>query len=98
MGKRTKVRKTGQTRWGARADALCTYKLSFNVILKALEVLDNMQDSEARGFINSVLKFEFLIALIDCEWLIQFIVPLTNYLQGSDLNLLQVHTQAKVVI
>ena len=98
MGKRTKVRKIGQTRWGARADALCTYKLSFDVILKALEVLDNMQDSEASGFINSVLKFEFIIALIDCEWLLQFIVPLTNYLQGGDLNLLQVHTQAKVVI
>ena len=80
MGKRTKVRKSGQTRWGARVDALCTYKLSFNVILKALEVLDNMQDSEARGFINRVLKFEFIIALIDCEWLLQFIVPLTNYL------------------
>ena len=62
-------------------------KLSFDVILKALEVLDNMQDSEARGFINSVLKFEFIIALID-----------TNYPQGGDLNLLQVHTQAKVVI
>ena len=50
-------------------------------------MLDNMQDSEVRGFINSVLKFEFIIALID-----------TNYLQGGDLNLLQVHTQAKVVI
>ena len=87
MGKRTKVRKIGQTRWGARADALCTYKLSFDVILKALEVLDNMQNSEARGFINSVLKFEFISALID-----------TNYLQGGDLNLLQVHRQAKVVI
>ena len=98
MGKRTKVRKIGQTRWGARADALCPNKLSFDVILKALEVLDNMQDSEARGFINSVLKFEFIISLIDCEWLLQFIVPLTNYLQGGDLNLLQVHTQAKVVI
>ena len=87
MGKRTKVRKICQTRWGARADAFCTNKLSFDVILKALEVLDNIQDSEARGFINSVLKFEFIIALID-----------TNYLQGGDLNLLQVHTQAKVVI
>ena len=34
------------------ADALCTFKLSFDVILKALEVLHNMQDSKARRFIK----------------------------------------------
>ena len=82
------MRTLGETRWGARADALCTFKLSFDVILKALEVLDNIQDSKARGFINSVLKFEFIIALIACEW----------FLQRVDLDLLQAHTQAKVVI
>ena len=45
-----------------------------------------------------MLKFEFIIALIACEWLLQFIVPLTNYLQRVDLNLPHAHTQAKVVI
>ena len=82
--------------WGA--DTLCTFKISFDMILKALEVHDNMQDSNARGFIQTMLKFEFIIALIACEWLLQFIVPLTNYLQRIDLNLPQAHTQAKVVI
>ena len=74
------MRTLGETRWGARTDALCTFKLSFAVILKALEVLDRMQDSKSRVFINSVLKFEFIIVLIDCEWLLQFFVPLTNHL------------------
>ena len=54
MGRRAKVRTLGETRWGAIADDLCTFKLSFNVILKALEVLDNMLDSKATGFISSV--------------------------------------------
>ena len=85
-----------EIRWGA--DTLCTFKISFDVISKALEVHDNVQDSNARGFIQTMLKFKFIIALIACEWLLQFIVPLTNYLQRVDLNLPQAHTQAKVVI
>ena len=85
-----------ETRWGA--DALRTLKISFDVILKALEVHDNIQDSKARGFIQTMLKFEFIMALIACEWLLRFIVPLTNYLQRVDLNLPHAHTQAKVVI
>ena len=119
MGRRTKLRTLGKTGWGARADSLCTFKLSFDVILKALEVLHNLlacrrskpsyrlykwyglykwfrrvrgpaatKATKARGFINSMLKFEFIIALIACEWLLQFTVPLTNYLQRVDLNLL----------
>ena len=119
MGRRTKLRTLCKTGWGARADSLCTFKLSFDVILKALEVLHNLlacrrskpsyrlykwyglykrfrrvrgpaatTATEARGFINSMLKFEFIIVLITCEWLLQFTVPLTNYLQRVDLNLL----------
>lgn len=61
-------------------------------------MLHNLQDSRARGFVNSMLKFEFIIALIAFDWLQQFIVPLTNFLQRVDLNLLQAHTRAKVVI
>ena len=43
-------------------------------------------------------SFKWAIALIACEWLLQFIVPLSRYLQRVVLNLLQAHTQAKVVI
>lgn len=85
MGRWAMLRTLCEIRWGA--DALCTFKISFDVILKALEVHDNMQDSNARGFIQTMLKFKFIIALIGCEWLLQFIVPLTNYLQRVDLNL-----------
>ena len=35
--------------------------MTFNVILKALEVLHNKQDTKARGFISRMLKFEFII-------------------------------------
>jgi len=92
------VRTLGETRWGARTDALCTFNLSFDVILKALEVLDNMQDIKSKGIYHYRAQVRVYIALIACEWLLQFIVPLTNYLQGVYLDLLQVHTQAKVVI
>ena len=44
--------------WGA--DTLCTFKISFDMILKVLKVHDNMQDSNARGFIQTMLKFEFV--------------------------------------
>ena len=40
-------------------------------------------------------SFKWAIALIACEWLLQFI---TSYLQRVVLNLLQAHTQVKVVI
>ena len=43
-------------------------------------------------------SFKWAIALIACELLLQFIVPLTSYLQRVVLNLLQAHTHAKVVI
>ena len=65
MGRWAMLRTLCETRWGT--DALCTFKISFDVILKALEVHDNMQDSNARGFIQTMLKFEFIIALIACE-------------------------------
>lgn len=45
-----------------------------------------------------MFKFEFTMSLIACEWLLQFIVPLTTYLQSVDLDLLQAHAQANVVI
>ena len=75
-----------------------TLKLSFDVILKALEVFDTIQDSKERGFINSILKFELMMVLIACEWLLQFIVPLAKYLQRVYLDLLQAHVLANVVI
>ena len=40
-------------------------------------------------------SIKWAIALIACEWLLQFI---TSYLQRVVLNLLQAHTQVKVVI
>ena len=43
-------------------------------------------------------KFEFIMSLITCEWLLQFIVLLTTYLQSVDLDLHQTHAQANVVI
>ena len=70
MGRRAKLRTLCEARWDARADALCTFKASFDVILKALEVLDTLQDSKARGFINTMLKFELIVSLIACKWLI----------------------------
>ena len=37
MGKRRKLRTLCETRWSARADALSTFKASFDVVVKGLE-------------------------------------------------------------
>ena len=98
MGKRRKLRTLCETRWSARADALSTFKASFDVVVKALEFLDTIKDSKARNFLNTILAFEFVMALVACEWLLQFIVPLTNYLQTVDIDLLQAHQQTTTII
>lgn len=98
MGKRRKLRTLCETRWSARADSLSTFKASFDVVVKALEFLHTIKDSKARCFLNIILSFEFIMALVACEWLLQFIVPLTTYLQTVDIDLLQAHQQATTVI
>ena len=98
MGKRRKLRTLCETRWSARADALSTFKASFDVVVKALEFLHTIKDSKARNFLNTILAFEFVMALVACEWLLQFIVPLTNYLQTVDIDLLQAHQQTTTII
>ena len=43
MDKRRKLRTLCETRWSARADALSTFKASFDVVVKALEFLHTIK-------------------------------------------------------
>ena len=40
---------------------LCPFKLSFHVILRALEVLHDMQDSKARVFMKQNRRVEYML-------------------------------------
>ena len=67
MGRRTKLRTLCKTGWGARADSLCTFKLSFDVILKALEVLPICLPADALNLcIDYINGMDYTNGLDEC--------------------------------
>jgi hypothetical protein len=51
-----------ETRWTSRADALYTFKMSFPVVVHALERLQGLEDDKAGQYLASITRFVFVIA------------------------------------
>ena len=47
----------------SRADSLYTFRTALPVVVQALESLAEDGDAEARGYVISILQFDFIIAL-----------------------------------
>ena len=67
MGRRRKLQNLCETRWAARSDALFTFKASFPVVIEALSYLGE-DDAECRAYGTSICRFDFIIALVVCEY------------------------------
>ena len=98
MDKRTKLRTLCETRWTSRADALYTFKTSFPVVVHALERLQGLGDDKAGQYLASITRFEFVIALVVSEHILQSTVYLSKFLQGIECDLLEATKECKTVI
>jgi hypothetical protein len=52
-------------RWSSRADSLFTFLNAFPVVVSSLEVLKDDHDEKAAQYIGAILKFDFIIALVN---------------------------------
>ena len=93
-----KLRTLCETRWASRADSLYTFRTAFPVVVQALESLAEDGDATARGYVSSILQFDFIIALCATEHVLSTTVALSTMLQGQSINLVEAAKESKVVI
>ncbi|CAG2209777.1 unnamed protein product [Mytilus edulis] len=98
MEKRTKLRTLCETRWTSRADALYTFKTAFPVVVHSLERLQNLGDDKAGQHLASLMRFQFVIALVVSEHVLQSTVHLSIFLQGAECDLLEAVKECKTVV
>ena len=95
---KTKLKTLCETRWFSRADALCTFKSAFPVIVAALEHLRDSNDTKSGQQVSAILRFDFIIALIVSEHILNGIVPLTGMLQAKSFDLLEAVAESNTII
>ena len=98
MERRAKLRTLCETRWASRADSLYTFRTAFPVVVQPLESLAEDGDAKARGYVCSILQFDFIIALCATEHVLSNTVALSTMLQGQSINLIEAAKESKVVI
>ena len=64
MEERTALQTLCEMRWTSRADAFYTFKTSYPVVVHALKCLQNQGDDKIGQFLASIMRFQFIIALI----------------------------------
>jgi hypothetical protein len=76
-------------------DALYNFRTAFSVV-SFLETHETDQDDKAALYLNVILKFDFIIALLVAEHILSSTVALTNYLQKRDIDFLEAVTTFKI--
>ena len=81
-----------QTRWYARYEALNAVYLSFSALVQCLMKLEEDGDAksqyEAKGLLNKLLSFEFVVLLIFSRQVMASTNATTTQLQKEDLDIL----------
>ena len=98
MERRAKLRTLYETRWASRAESLYTFCTAFSEVVQALESLAKNGDAKARGYVSSILQFDFTIALCATEHVLSNTVALSAMVQGQSINLTEAAKESKVVI
>ena len=83
MDGRQKLKTLCETPWMSRAEALTKFLKAFNVVVHALEHLENDGDVKAGEHVWAILRFEFIITLVTCDHVLSSLVGLTAILQVS---------------
>lgn len=89
LEKRTKLRTLCETRWSARADALFTFRSSFDIVVDSLTELAHNGDDKAHAHLRNILDFGFIISLVAAEHVLQSTVQLSKLLQGETIDLVE---------
>ena len=73
-------------------DAPYNFRTSFSVVVSFLETPKTDHDQKVALYLNAILKFDFIIALLVAEHILSSTVALTNYLQKRDIDRLEAVT------
>ena len=98
MGRKTKLQKLCETRWAARANSLNTFRVCYSVIVDTLDELSHDGDSKALDRYRSICRFDFILPLVVAEHILQQTVPLSDFLQTKNTDLVKATEEANVVI
>ena len=67
-------------------------------MVHALEGLQNQGDDKTGQFLASIMRFQFIIALVIAEHILHSTVYLSTYLQDTDYDILEAIKESKTVI
>ena len=95
MERRVKLQTLRETRWASRANSLYTFRTAFPVVVQALESLAEDGDAKAKGYLSSILQFDFIIALCATEHVLSNTVAQSTMLQGQSINLIEAAKDSK---
>jgi hypothetical protein len=70
----------------------------YPVVVHALERLQNQGDDKAGQFLASIMRFQFIIALVIAEYILHSTVYLSIFLQDTDYDILEAIKESKIVI
>jgi hypothetical protein len=67
-------------------------------VVHALERLQNQGDDKTGQFLASIMRFQFVIALVIVEHILHSTVYLSTFLQDTDYDILEAIKESKTVI
>ena len=70
----------------------------YPIVVHALERLQNQGDDKAGQFLASIMQFQFIIALVIAEHILDSTVYLSTFLQYTDYDILEAIKESKTVI
>ena len=77
-------------------DGLCF--ILFSMLFQQLEALKEDNDDKVAKYLDAILKFDIIIAMVVAEHPISTTVALSNYFQKPKLDLLEAVQEAKIVV
>ena len=66
--------------------------------MRYLERLQNQGDDKAGQFLASIMRLQFIIALVIAEYILHSTVYLSTFLQDTDYDILKAIKESKIVI
>ena len=70
----------------------------YPVVVHTLERLQNQGDDKAGRFLASIMRFQFIIALVIAEHILHSTVYLSTFLQDTDYDILEAIKESKTMI
>jgi hypothetical protein len=67
-------------------------------VVYTLERLQNQDDDKGGKFLASIMRFQFIIALVIAEHILHSTVYLSRFLQNTDYNILEAIKESMTVI